>query len=82
MKITEKNYFDRIIAKQVSRFVRNVLDSLNYTFILQKLDLCLYIPSNVSNNFPEIEKISEKGISSPEAVTNSHSKMRTFETSP
>ena len=55
MKITEKNYFDRIIAKQVSRFVRNVLDSLNYTFILQKLDLCLYIPSNVSHTFPEIE---------------------------
>jgi len=29
---------DLIITKQVSRFARNVLDSLNYIFMLRKLD--------------------------------------------
>lgn len=29
---------DLIIMKQVSRFARNVLDSLNYIFMLRKLD--------------------------------------------
>ena len=29
---------DRIITKQVSRFARNVLDSLNYIYMLRRLD--------------------------------------------